>query len=361
MKHYVDSHDSDIVVGRDINNEAYCKEGLAKNRANWVPFVSFPIVNACNFRCVYCGSGGEAAGAEADVTDLSLIQEIVSLALRRGVRKFRLTGGEPFLHHDIDNILSYFSDLGRYTLVNSNGSMVTKHKEVLGGLRENLRFAVSLDTLQQDTFERIAGNRCLCDVIEGIEYLKSQNLLLRLNMVVGNYNCDEVFDVIQFCREVRCDLKLLDIVSVPTPYDERESYYTDLGAIESELRARCDEIYSHEYTRGFGTPCFRYRMGETFVTVKSSAKGSHYDREEGSGICGNCDYYPCHEGLYDIFALADGRLCSCRWSEQQTSETQEGQIESLIRSFQRSQFAASNSQFGMKPRQDLIAKHNKER
>jgi MoaA/NifB/PqqE/SkfB family radical SAM enzyme len=350
MRHYFDFHEKDIQISSDMDNEIYCSKLNKVKPADWIPFLSFPITKHCNFRCIYCGFGGEATGSEQDVTDLDFIKSIVPVAIARGVRKFRVTGGEPLLHSDIGNILKYFSELGYFTLVNSNGSLVTKKRHVLTELLPNIRFAVSLDTLRPNRLQQISGRDCLSDVLEGIHFLKSKNLLLRLNMVVGQHNYDEIYDIITFCNELSCDLKILDIVSVPVPFGQRQDYYKEVSSLEKEFKQRCDGIFSHEYTRGFGTPCFKYKFGNTYVTVKNSAKGSHYDVD---GICSSCPYFPCHEGLYDIFALSDGGLCSCRWSERQFSEDQGEQLDFLINSFRKSRFIPVNSTIGMTPRTDL--------
>lgn len=183
----------------------------------------------------------------------------------------------------------FFSELGYFTLVNTNGSLLTRKKDLLSKLSQNIRFAVSLDTLKAEKLPMISKNNCLKDVLEGIHLLKKYGLLMRVNMVVGKHNYDEIFDIIHFCQDLECDLKILDIVSVPVPFGKRGSIYQEVTTLEKKLAEECDDIYSHEYTRGFGTPCFRYRFGKTYVTVKNSTKGSHYDRD-GNGICSDCQY-----------------------------------------------------------------------
>ena len=123
--------------------------------------------------------------------------------------------------------------------------------------------------------------------------------------------------------------------------------------MEKGFAEKCDEILSHEYTRGFGTPCRRYKFGNTFVTIKNSTKGSHYDINGLNPICKGCPYFPCHEGLYDLFALADGRICSCRWTEKQMSASASEQMDYLINAFRKSIFVRKENNFDMKIRHDL--------
>jgi len=179
--------------------------------------------------------------------------------------------------------------------------------------------------------------------------------LLRINMVVGTHNIKEVYDMIKFCDKYNCDLKLLDIVSVPDPFGKRQDYFIDLTPLEKKLEARRDNVHSHAYTKKFGVPCVKHIFGNVKVTVKNGCKGTHYDT---SGVCQGCLYYPCHEGLYDIFALSDGRICPCRWTEKQTFESSEGQLAYLIEAFQKSEFVEriNNIHENMDVREDLIAR-----
>ena len=351
MFDFYDFHTKDIVLNHTPSSRVeYCADDVEKEA--WIPFLSFPIINGCNFKCRYCGLGGEATASHESKISFDFIQRVVPIAIQNGVKKFRITGGEPFLHPDIIEILKYFSNLGVYTLVNTNGSLILKYRDELSSLNSNLRFAVSFDTLVPQKLQSISNRDCWQDVYDALWFLKEHDLLLRCNMVVGQYNINEVTDMIRLCQQLGCDLKLLDIVSVPLPYGERQTIYQEIDTLESKLAETCDAIYSHEYTRGFGTPCYRYRFENTYVTIKNSRWGSHYDRT-GDGICSKCKYFPCHEGLYDIFALSDGRLCACRWTEKQNSEHFEEQLQFLITAFRRSMYFNPATHDDMERREDL--------
>lgn len=348
---YFDFHSEDHLLIRSLDSRhQYVKEQIIKD---WNPFLSFPILKACNFRCMYCGIGGEATASLNGAISMQTVKIITQQAISHGITKFRVTGGEPFLHPEIVDILQYFSELGFYTLINTNGSMISNFKKDISRLNDNIRFAVSLDTLVPEKLTAISGRNCLKSVLSGIDFLSQCGLLLRCNMVVGKHNIDEVFPIIRFCQDKSCDLKLLDIVSVPLPYGKRSDYYQEIVSLEEQLREECDEVFSHEYSRLFGTPCYRYRFDNVFVTVKNSRMGSHYDISEG-GICEKCKYFPCHEGLYDIFALSDSRLCACRWTEKQACPDIESQMEFLLDAFKRSVYCSKEQNDDMARRSDLL-------
>lgn len=348
-----DFHQFDVSLPKTISEEDYCITNSDKESDIWVPFLSFPITQICNFRCVYCGVGGEATASDNKMIAPEQIEPLVQLAAQKGVRKFRVTGGEPFTHKDIDKILQIFNNAGYFTLINTNGSLLTKHEELLRTLGSNFRFAVSLDTLIPERLKEISRTDTHAETIAGIKLLSELGLLMRINTVVTQMNYNELPDIIAFCQELGCDLKLLDVVSVPVPFGSRQSIYQEISSLEAEMAKTCDEILSHEYTRGFGTPCKRYRFGKTCVTVKNSVKGSHYDRDGEDAVCRNCPYFPCHEGLYDLFALADGRICSCRWTERQMSEDASAQLDYLIKAFRRSVYIRKHGNMDMDTRDEL--------
>lgn len=350
---FYDFHSMDSKIAPTVRDEEYCYGPEGKKGSFWTPFLSFPITQTCNFRCVYCGAGGEATASEKRLISVDYIDKIVHQAAAKGVKKFRITGGEPFTHPDIDKILELMNSFGYFTLINTNGSLISRHHSIIEKLNSNFRFAVSFDTLQPNKLESISGSPLHKEVVDGVHLLSERGLLMRLNTVVTTHNYDEIPAIIEFCEELHCDLKLLDVVSVPVPFGQRSSVYQEISTLETQFAQTCDEILFHEYTRGFGTPCRRYRFGSVCVTVKNSVKGSHYDCEGADAICANCPYFPCHEGLYDLFALSDGRICSCRWTEKQRYTDSSDQLDYLIRAFRRSKYVNRNGNDDMKAREDL--------
>ncbi len=348
-----DFHTMDSKVDATTDDAEYCYGVSEKESDLWIPFLSFPITQTCNFHCVYCGIGGEATASEQKLISVEYIDKVVREAAAKGVKKFRITGGEPFTHPDIDKILELMNSYGYFTLINTNGSLLIKHREIIEKLNKNFHFAVSFDTLKPSALKTISGVSLHREIVEGVRLLSQRGLLMRLNTVVTTYNYDEISDIIEFCKELRCDLKLLDVVSVPVPFGERNNIYQEISTLESQFAQTCDEILFHEYTRGFGTPCRRYRFGNVYVTVKNSVKGSHYDLKGDDAICINCPYYPCHEGLYDLFALSDGRICSCRWTEKQRFTDTSEQLDYLIKAFRRSEYKSKEDNNDMAVRTDL--------
>lgn len=321
-----------------VNIEYKVKTHEEKISEKMLPYVTLPLTDVCNRRCLFCGEGGELTTKGQDkFFSVDTLVDRALTGIKRGINKFRLTGGEPFLHPEIGSILKFFSDQKVYLLVNTNGSRIIHHQHDFTELNDNIHVAVSLHTTNEETYNQIMRTRNhIRKVKEGIEYLADIGNLLRLNMVVTKYNKNHVDDMISYCRDLGCGLKIHEIVAVPIPFGKRNNLLVPIQPIEEELSSRASEILPHKYSEGFGIPCRRYIVDGVTINVKSLGHGSRYDIE---GLCQDCDYIPCHEGLYDCYILPDGNMLPCRWGEPFTSETPfSDQLEKVIEIFQRARY-----------------------
>ena len=326
-----------------------------KVRENILPYLTFPLTTSCIFRCAYCGKGGETTASHEPMVAYEFVVSRTLQAYDYGIRKFRLTGGEPTLHKRFGDLLAFFGGFeDTYLLVNTNAALIKKRRDLLTYANENVYFAASLDSLDRDNFDRISGTSgYFDDVVDGIKMLADRGNLLRINMVVNHWNVHEVFPMIDFCRDLGCHLKLLDVVSVPIPYRDWDALHVCTDSLEDELAEHADSVESHQYARSFGTPCTIYTIVGVRVTVKSTSHGSRYDV---GGICKECPYFPCHEGLYDLFLLPDGRLCGCRWSETGVSPgvTFAEVLDNLIKVFQRADWYQFDRVESMLPHPNFV-------
>lgn len=321
-----------------------------------LPYLTFPLTTRCPFSCVYCGEGGEGTASFESMPSLEFVKSRALDAYDYGIRKFRLTGGEPTLHPDFCEMVEFFSSLEDcFLLINTNGSLIERHEEAVARSGANVHFAVSLDSLTPANFDRISGTEGYFDaVINAVELLAQYDRLYRLNMVVNKWNIHEVFHLIGLCRKLECDLKLLAVVSVPIPHSIEKDVYIRTDRLEDTIANLATSVEFHEYARSFGTPCNIYTMKGVRITVKSQTHGSRYDVK---GICSDCSYYPCHEGLYDMFLLPDGRLCGCRWSETGVSKGDSfvQALDGLVEAFQRAQWYQPATIQPMRPYPRFVA------
>lgn len=294
-----------------------------------LPYLTLPIVSVCQLRCKYCNKdgSGEAYGAPYKYADLNEIFRIVRAAYNIGIRKFRITGGEPLLHPSISMLLQELSKFNdAHITVNTNG-MTTKEidKNISKG-PGNTSYIVSLDTLKESVFDEIVGrNGAFHVVLNSIERLSKNGVLKRINMVVTKNNDTEIFDLIDFCRTIGCDLKISDIASPANINSPLESSYTSLEEVESALIKNSDYRIQHNYSKYYGIPQTIYSIDGVRVTVKNSKKGSMHSV---SGPCQSCSHFPCEEGLYFIYANCDGTYSACR--KKCYSVNEKGGIENTL-------------------------------
>ena len=251
--------------------------------------------------------------SEMDIFLVEKLRTWVNEAERLGIQKFRITGGEPLLHPDFRKIIFDVMKSARDVLINTNGTLLIKYKDKWIDSPANCKYVVNFHAIKEETYDKITGTKGNYEVLkQGIELLASEQLLHRLNIVICKENYDQLFDVIDYCRQLGTDLKIQDVVSVPWQFNEWESIYYDTSAIEKELEKRASYIKDHKYARGFGTPTKIYTINGVNITFKSIRNGSHYEMDS---ICKNCIYYPCHEGVYDLFVFPDDKACACNWTD----------------------------------------------
>lgn len=314
----------------------FVRTGKTKIQEQDMPFVSFPIVSACPFSCIYCGQGGENTISPVSTMKIETIMDIAVHLKRAGVRKVRLTGGEPLCHPQIGDIIRFLSESGFYVLINTNGLLVEDKVDSLMRTASNIHVAVSLDTLDPVKFDKISRTTGNFDkVMRGIKILKELGYLMRINMVVGSFNLDEVNDMIDFCRNVGCDLKLQEVASVPYPNSEWDEIHADLSCFEQELTKKAKRVLVHDYARSFGIPVKVFDIDGVMITLKSMNVGSRY---EVNGICKDCPHLYCHEGLYDIYVLADGSIATCRWCRFGSLETFGEDLDKAIAAFRNAEY-----------------------
>ena len=276
-----------------------------------IPFLTLCLTKQCPFKCIYCGEGGEVTISKMPDFTYDYYKEVIDTAKNCGIEKIRFTGGEPFAFKKIHKILEYIKNKDITVLINTNGLLVDKVNESSLENASDIHIAVSLDSLKEDVFDKISNTKGnFKRVIKNIDWLIIQRRLLRINMVITPHNVSEIPQMIDFCLEKNVNLKLQEVCSVPIPYGNWANLHIPLEKCDSYLKESADEILIHNYSRGHGIPIKVYRIGNIMVTNKSLAGGSHYDVD---GICQKCPYFPCHEGLYDIFVLPDHSIATCRW------------------------------------------------
>ena len=179
---------------------------------------------------------------------------ICKIAKKIGVRKIRLSGGEPLLKKDIVEIVERIASLDFKDIsMTTNGILLGKYAQDLkdAGLD---RVNVSLDTLNRETFEFITKKDYLEDAKNGI--LKAVEVGLypvKINMVImKDINQNEIKDMFEFCKENDIVLQLIELIESESCDDDKfsEDYHYKLDDIESELADIADDVREREFMQG---------------------------------------------------------------------------------------------------------------
>src|SRR3712207_1065666 len=181
-----------------------------------ISYLRVSVTDRCDFRCVYCMSEDMAFLPKRDLLTLEELDRICSAFVGRGVRKLRVTGGEPLVRRDI---MKLFRSLSRHLssgaldelTVTTNGSQLARHAAELAecGVR---RVNVSIDTLDPDKFRRITRWGELSKVMEGLDAAQKAGLQVKINAVaLKGVNEDELETLLTWAHGRRMDLTLIEV------------------------------------------------------------------------------------------------------------------------------------------------------
>jgi len=195
------------------------------------------VTQRCNFGCFFCHKEGEETrGPECSAGH---IERIVKAASALGMRKVKLTGGEPLLRRDIVEIVSRIAPYSDEVSITTNGFLLDKYARELRecGLK---RANVSFHSADPETFRKITGSDRLDQVKKGVtEAIHCGLAPLKLNMVVlKDINDKEILHMIEFSKEVGAILQLIEFEPIQAgsePY--WRNYHYDLQAVEDWLKA----------------------------------------------------------------------------------------------------------------------------
>ena len=207
-----------------------------------VSYLRVSVTDRCDFRCVYCMSEDMTFLPKTDVLSLEELDRLCSAFVRLGVRKLRMTGGEPLVRR---NILSLFRALGRHLetgaleelTLTTNGSQLEKYSEELFdvGVR---RINVSIDTLDPEKFAEITRWGRLDQVMRGMMAAREAGLAVKINMVALRGINDGEFDrMIAWCGDNGFDLTIIEVMPMGDVGDEtRLDQYMPLSMVRAKIQ-----------------------------------------------------------------------------------------------------------------------------
>ncbi len=207
------------------------------------------ITNRCNIRCFYCHHDGMIP-QEYEMNSQE-IERISLIAKNIGIKKIRLSGGEPLIREDIVDIVRRISEIGFQDVsLTTNGILLEKYALSLKNVGLN-RVNVSFDTLNPQTYQFITKSNYIDQVKRGIKKAVKVGLYpVKVNMVVmKGLNHNEIWDMFNFCKENGVILQVIELLKTESCPDSDffDEYYYDMKIIEEELKDKATDIKTRAF------------------------------------------------------------------------------------------------------------------
>ncbi len=239
--------------------------GLADSFGRRITYLRMSVTDRCDLRCRYCMSEQMQFLPRRDLLSFDELARIAERFVARGIRRIRLTGGEPLSRAGLPVLAARIGGLlgegGLQELtLTTNGMRLGDHARALfdAGVR---RINVSLDSLRADRFRAIARRDGLETVLRGIDEGCAAGLAIKINMVVlKGVNDDEVASMVDWCGAQGHDLSLIETMPLGHVDDRRVDQYVALDTVRDALASRFTLVPS-AYRTG-GSPRY-YEVRET--------------------------------------------------------------------------------------------------
>ena len=230
-----------------------------------VTYLRVSVTDRCDFRCVYCMSEHMNFLPKRDLLTLEELDRVCSAFVAKGVRKLRLTGGEPLVRRDV---MTLIANLGRHLetgaldelTLTTNGSQLARYAGDLfaAGMR---RVNVSVDTLKPGLFQEITRWGRLPQVLDGITAAKRAGLKVKINTVaLKGVNEHEIPALIEWAHGEGHDLTLIETMPLGDIDGDRTEQYLPLSQVRASLGERWTLDETSERTGG---PARYVRVKET--------------------------------------------------------------------------------------------------
>jgi cyclic pyranopterin phosphate synthase len=275
--------------------------------ARAISYLRVSVTDRCDFRCVYCMSENMTFLPKKDLLTLEELDRLCSSFIGLGVRKLRITGGEPLVRRDI---MTFFRAMTRHLesgvldelTVTTNGSQLEKYAADLAAAGVK-RINVSLDTLDEKKFANITRWGRLPQVMRGIDAAQKAGMRVKINTVaLAGFNEDELFTLTDWCAERDLDITFIEVMPMgDIGNEDRITQYWSLKDLRARLAEHTDLTDLPESTGG---PARYVRLASTGQKIGFITPLSHNFCESCNRVRVTCtgEIYTClgQEGHSDL-------------------------------------------------------------
>lgn len=262
-------------------------------------YLRVSLTERCNLRCTYCmPADGVDLTSKSHICSYEELIELIDIFISLGVRKVRVTGGEPLVRKEVEKV---FDVLGRRPVelaLTTNGLLVDRYIDTFEscGLK---KINLSLDTLDPNKFMMITRRKGFDKVMKTLHQLVERDFKVKLNMVVmRNTNDNEIIDFARLTRHLPIDVRYIEFM----PFDGNR-WNDEKMVTAQEIRSKLQTYFylardsddPNDTTRHYQIPGYQGKVGII------SSMSEHF--------CGSCNR---------IRLLANGAIKNCLFSEEET-------------------------------------------
>ncbi|MGL5360013.1 MAG: GTP 3',8-cyclase MoaA [Shewanella sp.] len=276
-----------------------------------VEYLRLSVTDRCDFRCVYCMTDDPCFLPRDHVLQLEELAWIAQAFTELGVTKIRLTGGEPLVRTDCDQLVSLLGKLpGLKDLsMTTNGSRLSKFAKPMfdAGLK---RLNISLDTLNPQRFTELTRNGKLERVIEGIDAAIAAGFQrIKINAVIlKEQNDHEIIDLVDFCRGRALDIAFIEEMPLGEMDERKQARHCSSDEVRGIIESRYPLSLSNKRTGG---PARYYTMADSPIHIGFISPHSH-------NFCHECNR---------VRVTVEGQLLLCLGNEHAVD------LKSIVREF----------------------------
>ena len=220
-----------------------------------INYLRVSVTDRCDLRCVYCMKENMNFLPKSEILSSEEINSICSTFIELGVKKIRITGGEPLIKKGKPNILEYLGKKLKKTnleelTITTNGTQLYKFAELIkkNGVK---RINVSLDSLDPTKYLKITRGGNLEQVLEGLNIAKKIGLKIKINTVaLKNTNINEIDKLVEWCANKEFDITFIEVMPMDMENSMRLKQYYPLTKVKSFLEKRYTLINTNINTGG---------------------------------------------------------------------------------------------------------------
>jgi cyclic pyranopterin phosphate synthase len=268
-----------------------------------VDYLRISITDRCNLRCYYCmPPQGVKLLAHKQLLSYEEIIRVVKVGIKLGIKKVRLTGGEPLVRPKVITLVRMLKNLSAIEdlAITTNGILLNKYGQQLSQAGLD-RVNISLDTLKADKFNQITGYDRQEQVLAGIKRALEVGLdPVKINVVLmKGINDDEVFDFINLTKEYPIHVRFIEFMPVGDNTVKQSKRYLGIDQLKKKI-SREEELLPTQFKEGNG-PAYYYQVPNSLGTIGFISPMSNH-------FCGSCNR---------LRLTATGQLRPCLSSDQE--------------------------------------------